>query len=849
MASVEAHDAYCRLADDLEQYWSADEDLNRTHAAIISSLKSASDHPNVGRQQIMALMPPFARHVGVIVQKGRPEDFQSAILGTLADATREVPIWRPLFGLAERPDRAMNLKQMNRDTPPDSILEVARRIVARTIHVSSSEEIRSALRIIANSCADNNVNRSSFIGRDGIEALLELLRLRKDCDLVIPVLYNVCVDFDEPAMDVHGKPWAPLPQMRAASGEISTPSTLSMAEQRLGTYRFPHENKTSFQILLEAREQAEDCAETLADLIEMASRVALYGTRCFAQEHDGNEPGDIIEVDTTVDIVRLLLSQGADLAEGNIECRVSICQAVLNLLSQQDTHTTVINSDNAIRKLIYLPYPPTHVQGTLKPEEDDEEEENALSPYQKEILKLTYTISATEAYAETFDIGSRLIQSCILDLDRFLDDQSTPTSPPASVPLASICVLLANCINTTDRAKKLLRDGPDIALVLQSLFIKISDPEILLPAVDLAARLALCPEGQDAFCKGQISIFLAIAQILHNGASEVDTIGLEVQRNAVALARLLVKGQSEDVLSKFSIGSRHAHHAGDLFTATSLTSEVYSLWDRTTDAQTKIEIGRLFIEILRTIHGPKRNPAVRIATTVAEHKTAHAPTQPPTFSLTDEFNGLDVSSATPMAGIFEDKVAEMITYTLAQPQGQLQSQPQPQPSPLASMQTQQHDNNAQAQAQAQAQAEAEAWFGLALLSTMTSARPSIRATLARNDFNILKQLRQIVASNASPVMKEDGTKPPNPADQTVGQQRQRQARQVIADPRYENIKVLVVKMLQTEQQQQQQLPSPSPSWKQTPAPGLQRHLSREDELVQEGLEAAATEMGLDWVVV
>ncbi|KIW64121.1 hypothetical protein PV04_09076 [Phialophora macrospora] len=845
MASVEGYEACCRLADELEQHWSEDEDLNRAQAVISSSLKTAGNRSNVETQAVRALMPPLARHLEVIVQKGRPEEFKTAVLSTLANATREVPFWRPLFGLAEKPDHATNLKQMNRETPPDSILEVARRIVAGTSQISSSEQIRSALRMIANSCADNNINRSSFIGRDGIEALLELLRLRKECDLAIPVLYNVCVDYDEPAMDVHGKPWAPLPQMQPASAESSPASTLSMAEQRLGTYWFPYENKTSFQILFEARGHAENCAETLADLVEMTSRVALYGTQNFVQEHDGTEPGDIIEVDTTADIVLLLLTEGVKLADWDPECRVSLCQAVLNLLSQQETHATVISSDKAVRNLIYFPYQPTHLQDTSETddedeeedeEEEEEEEENAFAPYQKEILKLTYSISATEAYAKTFSIESDLIRRCVLDMGRLLGNQATSTAPPASGPVASICVLLANCINTTERAKKLLQQTPDIALLLRSLFIKVSDPEILLPAVDLAARLALCPEGQDAFCNDQVSIFLAIGQILHNRASEVDATGLQVQRNAVALARLLVKGQDEDILSRFSIDPAHPRHENDLFSVTNLTSEIYSLWDQTTDPQTKIEIGRLFVEILRTTYASKRLPTGRrIAAAAAENEIEHEPTQPPNPSITDEFDRLDISSPTPRARILGDKVADMISFTLTQPQGQAQPQP---PDRLAATPAQQHGNQSQAHAQAQAHAEAEAWFGLGLLSTTPSARPSIRATLARNGFQTLTRLRQIVASNASPAIKDNGVDAAgHQADQSALQTRETTAK----DPRYENIKVLVVKMLQLE--------SHSHSQSRSQGSSSTHSLSKENEVVQESLEAAAAEMGLDWVVV
>ena len=785
MASQAAREACLRLADELEQHWSNDEDLNLSHKHLIATLRSASDD-----ESIKAFVLAFASHLQQILQISQPEEFKTALLRTLADTSREEPFWRPLFGVETKLGYAANISQMKRDSVPDSVLDLARRVVT-TSHFkdSTSEQMRCALRLIANTCADNNVNRSIVINRDGIEDLLELLRKQRECDLVIPVLYNVCIDYDEPATDAHHKPLAPPPQLQSALSETSATPVLSAAEQRLGTYWFLYEDKTSFEILLSARDHAKDCTETIADLLEMASRVALYGIDNFVQKSDGRDPDEMYDTDTTADIVRLLVVDSSKLIGEDDEGRLSICQAVLNVLTQPQTHATIVNDDNLLHALVHLPYP-------LSVDGRDDEDQQAYAPYQKEFLKLVYSISATESYSETVILKSSLIDACLNAIERCSVGLLEPATNPSVGPLASYCVLLANCITTTERAEKLLEDRR-IIIHLPTLLDRVKDTEVLLPAVGLAARLSLSPKGQEAFSNSEPSMFPVIAKILHDRTSEVGATGLEIQRNAVALTRLLIKGQGRDILSKFRSTADH------IVESISLAREITALGNRTSDAQTKAELGRLFIEILRIVHFPNTSSITspnELDETESNNTTAES------FLLT-LFHDPDPSQTT-SPRIIQDLAADTISSIITE------SKPPTQPPSHSPSASDTHSNHPLHQPNP---LEAEAYFGLGLLSTLSSSHLSLRRILADNNSALLTQLREIVTSNPHLLLGRPGGK----------------------DPRYENIKVLVVNLLQPRSRSASNHPK-----------NLENGDEAENESrVQAELEDVASEMGLDWVVV
>ncbi|KAJ9602785.1 hypothetical protein H2200_012565 [Cladophialophora chaetospira] len=815
MAFSTPHEACLRLADDLEQHWSADEALNKSHKDMIATLKTVGNDTSDDLSKIWTLMPVLSHHMWEIFQTGKPEEFKTAILGTLADATREVPFWRPLFGLVDMPDYAYNLKHRKPDIPPDSILELARRIIAGLIKVSSSQQLRSALRIIANCCADNNINRSIMINRDGIEDLLEeVLRKGRECDLAIPVLYNICIDYDEPALDGYRRPWISSPEPRVIdSAEV----TLNDAEQRLGTYWFLYEDKTSFEILLDARHHAENCAGTIADLIEIGSRVALFGVDQFVQENGGRDPDEVGEVDTTARIVHLIFTKGIELAQFDTDCRLSMCQALLNFLSQAEIQTIVINTEDALWNLIHLPYPEDY-------DSLPDEEKASLQIYQKAFLKIIYETSAADDFAVKMTDQSSFIQNCLSALDSY--SHGTTLSAFDNGLLASIYVLVANSITTKERAQSLLRSS-DIASSLRLQFPRLSDPEVLLPAIGVATRLVLCPEGQDALQ----DMLHHVTRVLHPTASKVDASRTEIQRNACILMRLLIKGRTSSIQrpshQPCNPSSPSPVESGAQTSPTFTMTEALSIFHRTQDDQTKLEIGRLSIEILRLLATLKTDSVqTSLVGQNLDKQTA------PSFKEGEETLNRIFRPQSPLSPV---SAAETISYILTQPQSQDPSSHQQQPG---------------------LQVEGEAWFGLGLLSAYPSAHASIRAALAANGYHLLNRLHEILASSSSSPSASSAE--PNIAHVDAGtlQGKDEAAREGSAqqrDPRLENIKFLIVRLTQTQTQTQRQASLArdltSLTVDESNRPDLQSIDKETDKKVQSSLEAAAAEMGLDWVIV
>jgi len=260
--------------------------------------------------------------------------------------------------------------------------------------------------------------------------------------------------------------------------------------------------------------------------------------------------------------------------------------------------------------------------------------------------------------------------------------------------------------------------------------------------------------------------------------SETNTLGIDIQRAMVTLVRLFIKGRPEflhDLYVKAADdhGDDTIDDPGESIT---VLVSILSLFEGTNDPGTKTETGRLAIEILRTYFSSS-NP----------QRNAHSDTR--TYD-----DVLIRGSSTPDNTL---TIADTIAFIITQ--SQIQSQP--------------HDASVTPTAgNGSVQAEAEAWFGLGLLSTLPSARPWITSALARDQNRLLTRLKQIVHENSSKIV--EGTS-------GTGLEMVHDMSSVSRDPRYGNVKVLVVRMLQD-----------------------QGTVTNSTDSVRAGLGAAAVEMGL-----
>jgi hypothetical protein len=785
--------------------------LEDSWRSAVAALESAASEPDNVPTGVVRAVNLLCRHFDAVSLGG-----SDPTLGVLlADTTREVPFWRGWFGLSGKASAHGGGGNVDDETTPDCVLEVARRVMARAVTGQApNEQVRSALRLMANCCADDDVNRSVVVRRGGVEALMGMADERQECDLVIPTLYNVCVDYDEPAVDGQGKILGPPLLLRQQQTNSESAPILNAAEQRLGMFWNPDSQRTSVEILVEmAPHVPHHLWGTLADLVEMASRVALYGLHALCQSREG-----YVIPTVATDVVDALTSRGFDIA-AQTGCGVSICQAVLNVFSQKQCHEAVLTVDGGLWRLIHLPY--------ACQDDDDDDDAGELPPYRKEFLKLVYEISGVEDYAEHVTPNSRLIRDCVESLGN--DDGSGGgghtrggTPSPQTALSASMCVLVANAVTSTERAAQLTQTTP-IASAIQNLLARSSDPEILVPAIDLTTRLALCREGQDGLHSAKMMAVIPRHLLVMTG--DVDAKGVEVRRDTVTLARLMIKGRPEWLSDLAWVDARHDDQ--------STIAAVMSLFHRTNDARTKTEIGRFCVEVLRTYFSttPQTPTSAEVLSSPFSSDGVMIDRPDRRQQSDADFLSLISPTAPKTAPTVADPMAYIITNLNSPAAAAATSQPRLESgSP--------HDDPSVSAAAVQA--EAGAWFGLGLLSNFPSARPWIASALARDGFGPLKRLEE-VAQGQQPTAAGEGASAPDTA--ALGTHK---------DPRHENVKVVVVKMLQTEtppvfETEPRQTPQAKATAVGVDGSGLSAETAAK---VRQGLEAAAAAMGVvDWVLV
>ena len=236
----------------------------------------------------------------------------------LADLTKKQPLWRHLFGPLVR-IRSPYRFNSGPNGSTTCVLEAAVLVLSQAdIDSVAVNTARPILRLIANCCADNNTNRSLIINTSGIHTLQNLIKKTTEVDVLLPTLYNVCVDYDEPAMDANGRAYHLSDQMAEAGSEVEE-STLTKAEANLQLWNLLELDEKHF----------EACGAILADLLELSSRSALFdisiilATDKGAEENSHMEKGNIL--------CSKLLSMGSAIAVTSAEAHASICQTYVNL--------------------------------------------------------------------------------------------------------------------------------------------------------------------------------------------------------------------------------------------------------------------------------------------------------------------------------------------------------------------------------------------------------------------------------------------------------------------------------------------------------------------------------------
>ena len=488
-----------------------------------------------------------------LVEKSQDDNgaYISNVWTCLADVSRDVPILRLLFGLQRRSSKTENDKQVDKLIAPDCVLEAARRVLFATKTALARGLRKQALRIIANCCADNDTNRALMIDRYGVEKLKSLAEEREELIVLLPTIYNVCVDYDMIAKGDDGKELRITEEM----GELSVDQSavaLTVAEQALGKFN-PGFQKTAMQIFLDLTTQVEESQHpVLADIIEMASRPALFGIEHVFDQH----PDDLHQ--SKLESLFGALSSNAQSLALDQDPRASICQTYLNLLSQPTIQNFLSQSPTDLEAFIDLPYITEDV--SLRND-----------AFTTAFLKITYSISSLPTCTETVTPRSGIVKR----LTRRLNTGQIAPAPAL--------VLLANSLTNTERVNEFQTSYHPHAKLVHILEYQ-TESFVILPTLGFCTRLALIPQGQVELYSAMI---LPAITILLTTEPRTEK-NFEIHRESIALARLVVKSQPTHALSLLT-------DSAQLFTA------IVGLASTTIDASSKLEAGRFVVEILRTL--------------------------------------------------------------------------------------------------------------------------------------------------------------------------------------------------------------------------------------------------------
>jgi hypothetical protein len=508
------------------------------------------------------------------------------LLEVLATATREEPFWRSLFG---------HPRQVHK-TPSSCILEAAFLVFEEHNTNVQDDVLRPILRLIANCCADDNVSRAVLVRLKTIEALRHLALRRRASDLLLPTLYNVCIDYDEVAVDDTGE--------KLQISQLDTTLELTKTEQALGLYVQDQQlPRSAIELFLEF---IHECGEAyygfLGDLAELASRPALFGLQ------------HIVGTDETLwpkrssNVLNSLLTHGTELMAKDPDTSGSVVQTLLNVLTQVFMQKTLVKSPNELLGF-------TAFFTTIAQNDED------LGRYGVALMQNMYAMSALSEFGETFAPGTAAFES----LTKLFEILIKGRDYSENSRLSSIIALLANTLTSPDHVSRSLEQQPKIPELVAEVIREISVGSMLVPALDLANRLALDLAGQRSFLETDIIHTLnrkLLSTLTDQGPTAIKSHTLTIHRESVALARSLIKAHPpfEDHVPVGTI-DRPTFHA--------LHTTILSLFATTLDDATKLEIGRYVVEVLRSQSLPS----------AASTSTSAAPTaSAPTFSTLASIN-------------------------------------------------------------------------------------------------------------------------------------------------------------------------------------------------------------------
>lgn len=454
--------------------------------------------------------------------------------------------WRELFG------RQSGSRTSTRSVLEFAVLELCAQAETSMNTGDSAQTAVFTAKLIANCCANNDNNRRIAIHAGALLPLMNLLLKGADPNILIPTIYNVCADLEDPAENMT------VDKQVSDSGIQPT-----LAEERLattdGSARSIFSGIFTFlspPVVLGCRDEIK---EYLADVIEMAARPSAVAEH-VSQPALGNA------------IDRLLAPDGGRLlAEHSAKCRISIIRALL-AIAVSSTAKSFLASSGVIFDVASMAQP-ENVSEEYYGDEQEEQQENleSFESLKTAMLKVVYEVCQLPQFSAPPKYG---IARQSMDIIR--DPHN-----PSSFARAIAYIVLYGFIDSNARAH-LLASEDVIPSLMQTLQHEI-DKTVIHPALGLATKLAVTWSLRaDLHDK---SAMQAVQRLLTAG-----DMGYEIPLNAVTFLELLTKGHPEHVKTMLitQAGGR------------SIMEDIFTLFDKGHDAIC-LEVGRLFIEICATL--------------------------------------------------------------------------------------------------------------------------------------------------------------------------------------------------------------------------------------------------------
>jgi hypothetical protein len=287
----------------------------------------------------------------------------------------------------------------------------------------------------------------------------------------------------------------------------------------------------------------------------------------------------------------LITGPGFRLAASDTECRLAVCNTLINLLSHNIFRKTLIAAD-LVRSFLSMAYPSPHESLQVDPELDEDLEAEAnLLQCRRGVLKVLYSICALPEFATAYSLNTELVKDCLTSVrePHLANTKHDAKYNGELPPLSGACVILTSLTRSEQIARSLIEEHR-IHERLSELLHTIDDQDILYPAINFIGRLALPAPNKSTLL--EYGLLGAMHRFF---ASDITPI---VQREAIIAVRRLVTG-SPQTLAVIRVTS--TARTMDLAAQDSELAAALALSCRTDDTSLKLEIGRLAVEVCRLL--------------------------------------------------------------------------------------------------------------------------------------------------------------------------------------------------------------------------------------------------------